>query len=132
MKYFYLLPFLLVTTNAFVVNINNGWIPIIIKLESIITSRAIATSFYTNLRNEITFDKLITEITNFHYNNHTNYVYISIFLTYLYGEYKYLKGTNKNNEKFKKIDNYEKIYRNTKEILYVFIFIFTKDVQHVL
>jgi len=121
-----------ITTNAFTLNINNGWIPMFSKLESIITSKAIGTSFYSNLRNEITLDKMFTEITNFSYHHNVNYTYISIFLTYLYGEYKYIKGVKINNNKLKKIDKYDKIYRNAKEIIYIFLFIFTKDIQHVL
>jgi hypothetical protein len=129
---FYLLSLLFVTTNAFTLNTNNGWIPIFSKLESIITSKAIGTSFYSNLRNEMTMDKMFTEITNFSYHHNVNYAYISIFLTYLYGEYKYIKGVKINNNKLKKIDRYDKIYRNAKEIIYIFLFIFTKDIQHVM
>lgn len=120
------------TTNAFLFNnlLNSELIPVFSKLESIVTTKAIKTSFYTNLRNEFTLDKMITMFTEFNYHNHANYAYISIFLTVLYGEYKYMKGVNTINEKFKKIDKYDKVYKNVREILYIFIFIFTKDIQH--
>jgi hypothetical protein len=75
---------------------------------------------------------MFSEIADFNYHHNINYVYISIFLTYLYGEYKYMKGVKINNKKFKKIEKYDKIYRSTKEIICIFIFIFTKDIQHVM
>jgi hypothetical protein len=126
------LAFLFTTTNAFLFNnlLNNELIPVVSKLESIVTTKAITSSFYTNLRNEFTLDKIITMVTGFNYHNHANYAYLSIFLTVLYGEYKYMKGANTINEKFKKIDKYDKVYKNVREILYIFIFIFTKDIQH--
>ena len=113
-------------TKALLLN-NNKLIPIISKLESIITAKAFTTSFYANLRTEFTIDKLFIEMN--HFNNHNLNSYISMIIIYLYGEYKYIKGS-KRTEKLQKIDKYDNMYRNFKEIIYIFIFIFTKDVQH--
>lgn len=115
-------------TKAFLLN-NNRLIPIISKLESILTAKAISTSFYANLRSEFTLDKLFIEMNNFNFDNLSNYSYVSIIMIYLYGQYKYIKGS-KTTEKLQKIDKYSNIYRNFKELIYIFIFIFTKDVQH--
>ena len=122
-----ILVFLLFSlTKALLIN-NNKLIPIISKLESIITAKAFTTSFYANLRTEFTIDKLFIGINNF--NDHNLNSYISMIIIYLYGEYKYIKGS-KSKEKLQKIDKYDNMYRNFKEIIYIFIFIFTKDVQH--
>lgn len=117
-------------TKAFLLS-NNRLIPILSKLESIITAKAFTTSVYSNLRNEFTVDKLFVEIYNFNFDNVSNYSYASLIMIYLYGEYKYMKGS-KSKEKLQKIDKYDKMYRNFKEIIYIFLFIFTKDVQHVM
>ena len=104
-------------------------IPIISKLERIITSKAISASFFMNLRNEITVERIFAEVTEFNIHT-TNYIYISILLTYIYGQYKFMKGSE--TIKLKKIEKYEKIERIIREIFFIIIFIFTKDVQRVL
>ena len=101
-------------------------IPIISKLEGIITSKAISTSFLMNLRNEITVERIFTEVTEFNYHSNS-YLYASILITYLYGQYKFMKGSQI--QKLKKIEKYERIDRFTREILFIVLFIFTKDVQ---
>jgi len=90
-------------------------------------TKAIVTSFYANLRTEFTLDKLFIEMNNFNYHNVNSY--ISMIIIYSYGEYKYMKGS-KTKEKLQRIDKYDNMYRNFKELIYIFIFIFTKDVQH--
>jgi len=109
-------------------------LPILSKLEGIITSKAISTSFLMNLRNEITVERIFTEVTEFDYHS-KSYFYMSIFLTYIYGQYKYMKGSQTNEmkiQKLKKIEKYERIDRLTREIIFIILFIFTKDVQRVM
>ena len=130
-QFFLLLCF--VVSNAFLVP--PILIPTISNLESILTSKAISTSVQMNLRSEVTMDRLFSLISEFDYHS-TNYIYISIFLTYLYGEYKFLRGSQISKfdklEKLKKIDKYDKIYRISRDIMFIIIFTFTKDIQRVI
>jgi hypothetical protein len=122
-----------VVSNAFLVP--PILIPTISNLESILTSKAISTSVQMNLRSEVTMDRMFAVISEFDFHS-TNYIYISIFLTYLYGEYKFLRGSQISKfdkiEKLKKIDKYDKIYRITRDIMFIIIFTFTKDIQRVI
>lgn len=130
---FFLLFVCFVVSNAFLVP--PILIPTISNLESILTSKAITTSVQMNLRSEVTMDTLFALISKFDYHS-TNYIYISIFITYLYGEYKFLRGTQISKfdklEKLKKIDKYDKIYRITRDIMFIIVFTFTKDIQRVI
>lgn len=131
---FFLLFVCFVVSNAFLVP-PPQLIPIVSNLESILTSKAITTSVQMNLRSEVTMDTLFALISKFDYHS-TNYIYISIFITYLYGEYKFLRGAQISKfdklEKLKKIDKYDKIYRITRDIMFIIIFTFTKDIQRVI
>ena len=102
--------------------------PIISKLEGILASKAIATSIFSNIRSEFTVEKIFFEISNINFHSF-NYFYVSFFITYLYGQYKYNEGLNIN--KFEKFDQYIKIKKIVSEILFLIMFIFTKDVQNV-
>jgi len=104
---------------------------IITNLEGIITSKAITASIVSNLRVEFTIDKFILQLSQFNYHS-TDYFYISIFITYLYGQYKYFKGSEscQIEEKLGKFDKYKKINRITREIIFILFVIFTKDLQN--
>jgi hypothetical protein len=115
-------------SNAFL-QVPNVMFPLISKLEGIITTKAISTSFLTNLRSEFTIDRIFAEIAEMHYS--FDYLYFSIFLTYAYGYYKYTQGAESYQiDKFKKIEKFDRIDRITKEIIFIFLFIFTKDVKN--
>ena len=49
----------------------------------------------------------------------------------MYGQYKFSQGTETCQiDKFRKIDKFEKVDRITKEIVFILLFIFTKDLQN--
>ena len=104
---------------------------IITNLEGIITTKAITSSILSNLRVEFTVDKFILQLSQFNYHS-TDYFYISIFITYLYGQYKYFKGSEscQIDAKWGKFDKYQKINRITREIIFILFVIFTKDIQN--
>ena len=104
---------------------------IITNLEGILTTKAITTSIISNLRLELTLDKILLQLTQFNYHS-TDYFYISIFITYLYGQYKFFKGSEscQIDMKLEKFDKYKKVYRITREILFILFIIFSKDVQN--
>ena len=115
-----------------IIKISNSFIivnPIISKLESIVTTKAIYTSFLTNLRSEFTLDRVFAEISEMHYS--VDYLYFSIFLTYAYGYYKFKQGAESCQiDKFRKIEKFDRVNRLTKELIFIILFIFTKDVQN--
>ena len=120
---------LFATVNAFL-QIPPQMIPVISKLENIVTTKAIGISFFTNLRSEINIDRVFKEIVDMHYTTYS-YLYLSMFLTYAYGYYKFTQGSQSCQlEKFKKIEKFDKVNRLTKELIFIILFIFTKDVQN--
>lgn len=104
---------------------------VISNLEGIVTAKAITSSLLTNLRLELTLDKFLLQLTQFNYHS-TDYFYISVFITYLYGQYKFFKGSEscQIDTKLGKFDKYQKVSRITKEIIFIIFVIFTKDVQN--
>jgi len=104
---------------------------VITNLEGILTSKAIASSVISNLRSEVTFERLLLQVTQFNYHS-IDYFYISIFITYLYGQYKFLKGSEscQIDAKLEKFDKYQKVSRITREILFILFILFSKDVQN--
>jgi hypothetical protein len=108
-------------------------IPTISHLESIVSSNAIITSVISNLKNEITFERVIFQVFDFNLNSHNMYIFSSLLLVVAYGQWKYYDAislTEKLN-KFRKIDKYSRIEKTTKEILFLIAFLFIKDVQSV-
>jgi hypothetical protein len=107
--------------------------PIMTNLERLVASRAIGSTFISNLSSEISFERIIIEGT--HFNLHSNTWILSIALIYMYGQFKFNEGLLKQSEieieiKLQNIqiyDYYEKIIRN---ILFIFFLIFTRDVQN--
>lgn len=121
---------LFLSCNAFILNPLPQLMPILTDLEGIITSKAISTSFITNLRNEFTLERVFIPITELN-NNTSSYLIFSFIFTYIYGHYKFTKGTETCRiDKFKRIDKFEKIDRITKDVLFIILFVFTKDIQN--
>ena len=108
-------------------------IPTISNLERIISSNAIITSFIGNLRNEITFERLVFQVFDFNLNRHNLYIFSSLMLVVAYGQWKYYDAitVSERLNKFRKIDKYSRIEKTTKEILFLIAFLFIKDVQSV-
>jgi len=108
-------------------------IPTISNLERIISSNAIITSFIGNLRNEITFERVVFQVFDFNLNRHNLYIFSSLMLVVAYGQWKYYDAitVSERINKFRKIDKYSRIEKTTKEILFLIAFLFIKDVQSV-
>jgi hypothetical protein len=93
-------------------------------LEGIVTTRAFTSSLITTLRNEFTGDRIFLQ---FYYPNADSFVYISISLIFLYGQWKFHQGSQ-SREKFQKIESFNKKETFVKNILFIILFVFTKDV----
>jgi len=93
-------------------------------LEGIITARAFTTSLITNLRNEVTEDRIFLQLS---YPHTDSIIYISISILVLYSYWKYNEGSQRIT-KFQKIDQFNKIEKLVKHIIFILLFVFTKDV----
>jgi hypothetical protein len=96
-------------------------------LESIVTARAFASSLFTNLRNEFTGDRLFLQ---FYYPSSDSFVYLSISLIFIYGQWKFYNGSQ-GIEKFQKIQSFNKKERFLKNMIFIILFVFTKEVLSV-
>jgi hypothetical protein len=93
-------------------------------LEVLLTNRAIISSLIANLRNEITGDRLLLQFTDFH---PVSIVYLSLAVTFIYGQWKFYEGSQKRN-KIQKIEEYVNNEIIWKQIILIILYVFTKDV----
>lgn len=96
------------------------------NLEGIITTRAFISSLIRNLSSEITWDKLIIQLS---YPHSDSVVCISISLLFLYAQWKYHKNTQ--TTKLQKIDVFTHREAVLKNIIFIILYVFTKDVSSV-
>ena len=101
--------------------------PMMSKLERIIYTRAVGISFIENFGSEIQVDRIILELTNYHYNNNNNLLIISVFMIYFYGYYKFYEVTQTKLQKYNIYDNYK---RTVRDILFILFLVFSRDVQN--
>ena len=94
------------------------------NLERMVATRAIGSSFLSNLSTEISVEHVAIEIMNARSNNAW---IVSIFFIYLYGMYQYSEGAK---SKLDKIEIYGKYSSLIRELLFVFFLVFTRDVQN--
>jgi len=93
-------------------------------LEGIVTARAFTSSIFTNLRNEFTGDRLFMQL---YYPHSDTFIYLSISLIFVYGQWKFIQGSQ-TREKFQKILSFNEKERIIKNIIFILLFVFTKDV----
>ena len=96
-------------------------------IESIITSRALIGSIITNMRTEYTAERIAIQIANFHFHSN-DYLFLSIIPIIVYGQFKFQQGSQ---TKFEMLNEYQKIQKFMKELIFIITFIFTKDVHNV-
>jgi len=94
-------------------------------LEGIITGRAIVSSIISNLRNELSGDRLLLQLSDIH---PTSFAYVSIVLTFAYGQWKFNEGIQRT-IKFQKIEKYNQEEIVWKNIILMIMYVFTKDVM---
>jgi len=99
---------------------------IVSKLESIITLRALTSSFFENINKELDLDRAILQILPMHFSS-ISYVYLSIVLSFLYSQWYFYDEINY--DRFNKIEKFSKDKKLIKNILFVIILVFMKDIQ---
>jgi hypothetical protein len=100
---------------------------IISQLESIITVRAFVASFFENINKEIDIERAALQIIPMHYSTTTGYIYLSIVLTFLYSQWRFYDALEY--ERFDKIAKFSKEKKLIKNIIFIIILVFLKDIQ---
>lgn len=101
---------------------------IVSNLETIISSKAITSSIITNLQKEIDVERAILQLFPLHVS-YSVYVYLSVAVTILYGQWKFYNGSQY--DKLRKIEIFNKQEKFIKNIIFVFVMVFLKDVESV-
>ena len=119
--------------DAFLPILTSNILPALTSLESIVSTKAFISSLAVNLRNEITFERIIFQVVDFNFNNHNIYIFTTLFMLTLYGQWKYYDGLSVQMQldKYRKIDKYSRMEKMTKELLFLLAFLLVKDVQSV-
>ena len=102
---------------------------IVSNLETIISSNAISSSVFMNFRKEIDIERAFLQFVPMHMSCTTCYIYLSIVLTVLYGQWRFYSGSQIKIQKLRKIDRYTRVESVIKNIVFLFIIIFMKDIE---
>jgi hypothetical protein len=103
--------------------------PIASDLEAIVSKNALFSSFITNIRQEVTFERVVFQLTNIHYN-HSIYLIGSILVVYLYGQWRFFDGnTQKNAVKLRTFKRFTITERIARELIFVIIILLFKDIE---
>jgi hypothetical protein len=121
-----------------------GFLPPLSNLQSIISTRAFAQTLFQDLRAEITArDHILFNIVDFD-NLSVEYAAASVFILFLYGQYKYNQGAKTcdintletsvnpgNSDKLCEFEYYKTAKKIAKELVFIFALIFYKNVENV-
>lgn len=102
-------------------------LPVESALEAIIANKALLASLVTNLRRELTLERVVIEFNSFCGPN--SLFYISIILTYMYGEYRFFEGSHEKYSKLREFPVYQKTEKIIKEIIFIVLFVVFKDLH---
>jgi hypothetical protein len=95
-------------------------------LERIIANRAMGVTIINQLTNEISFDRVVFELSNVNFHS-TNLWILSVLAIYLYSRLQYFEGIQ---SKLKDIEVYDRYKRLIREIMFIVFLVFTRDVQN--
>ena len=102
---------------------------IISNLEAIISSNALSLSVFTNLRKEIDIQTTFLQFVPMHISTNTSYIYMSIIMTVLYGQWRFHEGSQIKYNKLRKIDRFTRIEMIIKNVLFLIVMVLIKDIQ---
>ena len=103
------------------------------NLDSILTRKAVVSNIFNNVRNEISTERLLIEISSIvpYHHHHNELISMSLFGTYVFGQFKYIMGEKEQYEKLKKLDRYKKLYNIYRNLIFILLLMFFKDVESV-
>ena len=100
----------------------------LMSLRNIVSSRAVISTVTNQFNNEfINENMIINEIVNPKHNIPLDLLYGAVFLTSIYIQYRYFTYFE---NKWKKIKQYSIIEDKTSIFLFVFMLVFTKNIQN--
>lgn len=102
---------------------------VISKLETIVNSNAISTSIFVNLRREINIESAFIHLIPMNMSCMTCYIYLSIILTVLYGQWRFYMGSQTKITKFRKLERFSRLESVIKNIVFLIIVICMKDIE---
>jgi len=103
------------------------------NLDGILARKAALSNIFNNVRSEVSTERLFIEFSSIiPYHHHQSDLFsISLFVTYLFGQFKYNTGEKEQYKKLKKIDRYKKVYNKYRNISLIILLIFFKDIENV-
>ena len=102
---------------------------VISNLETIVNSNAISMSIFVNLRREINIETAFLHLVPMNMSCTTCYIYLSIVLTVLYGQLRFYAGSQTKITKFRKLERFTRVESVIKNIVFLIIVIFMKDIE---
>lgn len=102
---------------------------IISNLETIISTNAISSSVINNLRREIDIERAILQFIPMHIPTNSGYIYLSIVLTFLYGQWRFHTGSQIKYNKLRKFDRFSQVEIFIKNLLFLLVMILMKDIE---
>jgi len=125
-NFFIILGLFLKSVKVFLLSIISQKI-IITNLESLITTRAFTSSLFENINKEINIESAVLQIIPMHFSANS-YVYLSIVVTFLYSYWHFYDVSEYN--RFNKIEIFSRKKKLIKNILFVLILVFMKDIEY--
>jgi hypothetical protein len=103
------------------------------NLDGILTKKAVVSNIFNNVRTEISQERLFIELSAIipYHHHQNNFLFVSLFGTYIFGQIRYVMGEKEQYMKLKKLERYKKIYNLYRSITLFFLFLFFKDVEGV-
>jgi len=99
-----------------------------LSLRNIIVSRAVMSTVINEVNNELVNENaIISEITSSYHNLQYDTLYALMFVGSIYLQYQYFIYFDK---KLKGTEMFSNIQEKTKTILFIFMLVFTKNIQN--
>jgi len=114
----------------------HGFLPPIISekiilsnLETIVSTNAISSSLLKSLRREIDIERAFLQFVPMHFSTGSGYIYLSIVLTVLYGQWRFHTGSQIKYNKLRKFDRFSEVEIFIKNLLFLLVMILMKDIE---
>ena len=95
-------------------------------LERIIASRALGVTIINQLSSEISFERVIFQMTNVNFQSSNLWV-LSVLAIYLYSQFQYFEGIQ---SKLQDIEVYDRYKRLVRQVMFIVFLVFTRDLQN--
>lgn len=101
-----------------------------LPLQTILSLRTFVSTLSTELKEFVSKDEIFMNIIEFQPDSN-HYIAATAILLFLYGQYKYNEGQHSLDKRISKIDQFKDMKKMMNEIIFIFIIVFTKNVNEV-